>query len=321
MSAESAPPTARRGWAERAVAAALRGMVRATIRPTFRVGRPFVEQRGRLSRIAKLSLAPQGLEREPARLGGVAGEWLHGAWAARSPRRVLYLHGGGYCVGGPDTHRALAGHLSRHCGARVFVADYRLAPEHPFPAAVDDAVAAFRGLLAEGTGAPDAVIAGDSAGGGLSVATAVALRDHGEALPRAVVCFSPWVDLSLAQLGPSPPGEVMLDRPWIEACAKAYLCGAEATGPLASPIEADLRGLPPTLIQVGSDELLLPDSRRLHRRLQEAGVPARLEEYAERWHVFQANAGLLRDADRALARVARFIEQPATLDGAPTARE
>jgi acetyl esterase/lipase len=205
--------------------------------------------------------------------------------------------------------------LSRHCAARVFVADYRLAPENSFPAALDDAVAAYLGLLAEGTRPPDAVIAGDSAGGGLTVATAVALRDRGAPGPGALVCFSPWVDLSLARLGPSPPGEVMLERPWIEACAEAYLAGASAAEPLASPIEADLRGLPSTLIQVGSDELLLPDSRRLHERLLAAGVPARLEEYADRWHVFQANAGMLRDADRALASVARFVGRPQAASG------
>jgi len=313
MSAQLGPAPAQRGLGERAVAAALRAIVRATIRPTFRVGRPYVEQRERLARIARLSRPPRGLECEPGRLGGVAGEWLQGPWAAGNPRRVLYLHGGGYCVGGPGSHRALAGHLSRHCGARVFVADYRLAPENPHPAAVDDAVAAFLGLLAEGTRPADAVIAGDSAGGGLTVATAVVLRDRGEPGPRSLVCFSPWVDLSLARLGPSPPGEVMLDRSWIEACAKAYLAGASAATPLASPIEADLRDLPPTLIQVGSDELLLPDSQRLHERLLAAGVPVRLEEYVDRWHVFQANAGMLRDADRALASVARFIDQGAAV--------
>lgn len=315
MSTEPTPVPSRRGWGERAAAAALRAIVGATIRPTFRVGRPYVEQRERLARIAKLSRPPRGLEREPGRLGGVAGEWLQGPWAAKNALRVLYLHGGGYCVGGPASHRALAGHLSRHCGARVFVADYRLAPEHPFPAAVDDAVAAYSGLLAEGTRPADAVVAGDSAGGGLTVATAVALRERGEPGPRSLVCFSPWVDLSLARLGPPPPGEVMLDRPWVEACARAYLAGVSAAAPLASPIEADLRGLPPTLIQVGSDELLLPDSRRLHERLLAAGVPVRLEEYAGRWHVFQANAGMLRDADRALASVARFIDQPAAGPG------
>jgi monoterpene epsilon-lactone hydrolase len=311
MTATAPPPaSAPRSVGERAMAVALRALVRATIRPTFSVERTFVQQRARLARVARLSRPPRGLVGEPARLGGVPGEWISGVWGTGGPRVILYLHGGGYCVGGVDSHRALAGHLSLHCRSRVFVAGYRLAPEHPFPAALDDAVKAYLGLLGQETSAQDIAVAGDSAGGGLSVATAVALRDRGAPLPRALVCFSPWADLSLEQLGPPPPGEVMLRRPWIEACAKAYLGGARAAEPLASPIGADLRGLPPTLIQVGSDELLLTDSRRLHARLKDAGVAAHIEEYPGRWHVFQANAGWLKDADRALGRVARFLEDP-----------
>jgi len=304
------PASGRRPVGERAMAAALRALVRATILPTFSAERSFAEQRKRLGLVARLSRPPRGLVSEPARLGGVPGEWISGDWSTGGARVILYLHGGGYCVGGVDSHRALAGHLSLHCRSRVFLAEYRLAPEHPFPAALDDAVKAYLGMLGQGASAQDIAVAGDSAGGGLSVATAVALRDRGTPLPRALVCFSPWTDLSLEQLGPPPAGEVMLRRPWIEACAKAYLGGTRAAEPLASPIGADLRGLPPTLIQVGSDELLLPDSRRLHARLLETGVVADLDEYAGRWHVFQANAGWLKDADRALSRVARFLDDP-----------
>jgi acetyl esterase/lipase len=159
--------------------------------------------------------------------------------------------------------------------------------------------------------AGDLVIAGDSAGGGLSVATALRLRELGLPQPRALVLFSPWVDLTLAGLGPLPPGEVMLTLPWVRECAAAYLAGQDPRGPLASPVGADLRGLPPTLVQVGTDELLLPDARRLHQRLGEAGVTVRFEEYPARWHVFQASAGVLADADRALESVARFLRETA----------
>jgi acetyl esterase/lipase len=221
---------------------------------------------------------------------------------------ILYLHGGGYCVGSPATHRAVTGHLAKRCAARVFVPDYRLAPEHRFPAAVDDAVAAYRGLLAEGILPSDIAIAGDSAGGGLAVAAALRLRELGQPLPRALVLFSPWVDLTLEHTPESVPGEVMLGLPWVRWCARAYVGRAEARHGLVSPLHAELAGLPATLVQAGTDEILHGDSLRLRDRLQAAGVPVGYEEYPRRWHVFQANAGVLADADRALDGVARFID-------------
>lgn len=296
---------------QRAVPAVLRAALRLGFSRTFRAGLPVERQRARLRTLARLTLAPGGVGFAPAPCGGVPGEWVRVRGAQLGPTTILYLHGGGYCTGSPRTHRAITGSLAVLCAARVFVADYRLAPEHPHPAAVDDAVAACRGLLGEGVAAGDLVIAGDSAGGGLAVATALRLRETGLPQPRALVLFSPWVDLTLAELGPPPPGEVMLTLPWVRECAAAYLAGHDPRGPLVSPLGADLRGLPPTLIQAGTDELLLPDARRLHQRLGEAGVTVRLEEYVARWHVFQASAGVLADADRALESVARFLRDPA----------
>jgi acetyl esterase/lipase len=181
-----------------------------------------------------------------------------------------------------------------------------LAPEHPFPAAVDDAVAAYRGLLAEGVAPGDIVVAGDSAGGGLSLAAALRVRELELPLPRALVAFSPWTDLTLAQLAVEAP-EIMLAVPWLQEGVRAYVARGDARHPLVSPVHADLRGLPPTLIQVGTDEILRNDSRRLFERLRECAVPVRLEEYPRRWHVFQVHAGMLADADRAIERVARFV--------------
>jgi acetyl esterase/lipase len=223
---------------------------------------------------------------------------------------ILYLHGGGYTTGSPRTHRALTGHLAVRCGARLFVPDYRLAPEHPFPAGLGDAVTAYRGLLGAGVGPGEIVIAGDSAGGGLAVATALRLRELGQPLPRALVLFSPLADLAREYPDVPPRGEVMLTPPWLRECARAYVAAGDPRDPLISPVSADLQGLPPTLIQVGTDELLLPDSRHLSERLQSAGVRAELHEFPGRWHVFQASAGVLADADRALDEVARFIRRP-----------
>ena len=291
---------------QRMIASVLRASVRLMARRTFRAGLPVDEHRRRVRQVTRLTLPPRGCTFSGASCGGVPGEWALARGHEHASQAMLYLHGGGYVSGSPVTHRAVTGHLAAKCRARVFAADYRLAPEHPFPAAVDDAVAAYRGLLAEGVAPDDIVIAGDSAGGGLAVATALRLRDLQAPLPRALAVLSPWTDLTLRQLATDAP-EIMLAVPWLHEGADAYVAGADAGHPLVSPVHADLRGLPPTLIQVGGDEVLLNDSRRLFNRLRGCGVAARLEEYAGRWHVFHVHAGLLADADRALDGVARFV--------------
>ena len=296
---------------QRLVAGVLRSVLKLTIGHAFRAGLPVEQQRRRLAQVTRLTLPPRGSAFQRAEIGGIPGEWTRAAGDGSAAITILYLHGGGYCTGAPSTHRAITGHLARLCGARVFAPDYRLAPEYPFPAAVDDAVDAFRGLLAQGIGPASIVVAGDSAGGGLSVATALRLRQLDMPMPRALVLFSPWVDLTLEQTGAPPAGEIMLNLPWVRECARSYLAGRDAREPLVSPVNADLHGLPPTLIQVGTDELLLNDSRRLSDRLRAAGVRVSREEYSRRWHVFQANAGLLADADRALASAARFVTEAA----------
>lgn len=292
------------------LAAVLRTVLRLTLGRTFRTGTPLELQRSRLLRISRLTLPPRVARFSGAACGGVAGEWVQAGEAQAAPLTVLYLHGGGYCTGAPGTHRGLVGHLAMRCRARVFVADYRLAPEHPFPAALDDAVNAWRGLLSQGIAPDEIVIAGDSAGGGLAVATALRLRGLALPLPRALVLFSPWVDLGLEQLRPEVP-EVMLSEAWLRVSARSYAGSRDLHHPLISPVHADLHGLPATLVQVGSDELLRDDARRLHDALLGAGVTSRLEEFPGRWHVFQACAGLLRDADRSLESAARFMRAAA----------
>ena len=291
---------------QRIIAGVLRSTVRLMAARTFRAGLPVDEHRRRVRQVTRLTLPPRGCAFSRATCGGVPGEWVSARGHEQTSLTILYLHGGGYVSGSPATHRAVTGHLAARCPARVFALDYRLAPEYPFPAAVDDATAAYRGLLAEGVAAGDIVIAGDSAGGGLSVATALRLRELAQPLPRALAVFSPWTDLTLGQLTTDAP-EIMLALPWLHEGANAYVAGGDARHPLASPVHADLRHLPPTLIQVGTDEVLLDDSRRLFERLRECGVRARLEEYPRRWHVFHVHAGMLADADRAFESVAQFI--------------
>ena len=235
------------------------------------------------------------LELEPAEVSGQG--------------RMLYLHGGGYVVGSPDTHEGLVGELARRIGLRALSVDYRLAPEHPFPAAVDDGLAAYRALLEAGVDPRDLVVAGDSAGGGLSIATLLAARDAGLPQPAAVVLFSPWVDLTLA--GESMRSKQDADPLFIEADLRAladlYVGAGDRAHPLASPLFADLTGLPPLLVQVGANEVLLDDAVRLAGRAGADDVEVTLEVGPGLPHVFQLQYGRLDEADAALDRAARFL--------------
>lgn len=298
-----------RGGHEAIAAGLLRKTLQCLLKPVLSPRFSIATQRAWIEKLTVLSLLPRGVRIEPGEVGGVRGEWLRAEGGAPTRGTLLYLHGGAYCIGSPRTHRPLTMHLARSTGLAVFAADYRLAPEHPFPAAADDAVAIVRALNAQGLG--PVVIAGDSAGGGLAALTALALRDAGDPPPAALVLLSPWVDLTLRTAPATPPrGEAMITRPWGEACA-AHLLGA-ADARAASPLSADLRGLPPTLIQCGTDELLHTEALRFHDALQAAGVPVRCEITQRRWHVFQLHVGALPSANDAVARIAAHVTQ--TLD-------
>lgn len=244
----------------------------------------------------------------PAAAGGVPAE-LATAPGATPDRLVLYLHGGGYTSGSPATHRALAAELGRAARARVLSLDYRLAPEHPFPAAVEDAVAAWRWLLAEGMAPGAMAIAGDSAGGGLAVATLVALREAGLPLPAAGFCLSPWADLEHAGSAafPTAAEDLLVQPEALAATAACYLAGACPRAPLASPIHADLAGLPALLIQVGAAESLLDDAVRLAGRAGAAGVRVTLEIWPEMVHVWHYFAPLLTAGREAIRRGGAFL--------------
>lgn len=298
---------------QRLIAFLLLRSLRLSRRAALRGDSPIDRQRGLIRTLAKATIVPRGSAFTPGVIGGVPGEWAEAKAGQRSEQRiVLYLHGGAYCVGSPATHRALTGRLALASGARVFAADYRLAPEHPFPAALEDACAAYQGLLDAGPQPADIVLAGDSAGGGLSVATALRLRELDRPLPAALLLFCPWVDLRPPRSASASTGlrefpRDWMARDWLDACADSYLSGRNATDPYASPLHGELAGLPPTLIQAGGDELLLDDSERLHARMRAAGVDASLSVYPRRWHDFQLHGGLLRDAQRALDEAATHV--------------
>lgn len=245
----------------------------------------------------------------PVDAAGVPAEWST-ADVAESGRVVIYFHGGGYVMGSVASHRNLVAHIARRSGARVLNVDYRLGPEHPFPAAVDDAITAYRFVLESGVPAAKVAIAGDSAGGGLTAACLVALRDAGETLPGAAVCISPWLDLSqsFGSWQSKSHLDPMLEIKQIKTCADAYLAGADPKTPTASPVFADLHGLPPLLVQVGTAETLLDESVEFARRAKAAGVDATLDVAQDMIHVWHAFADLLPEGRKALDDLAAFLD-------------
>ena len=300
-----------RGFLESVLAALQRWALQLFIKPVFspRWSIPF--QRRWLTLMARISLpVPRSVTITPGQAGGVAGEWLRKSAQMQNEQNthpslgtVLYLHGGAYCIGSPATHRSLTARLALSTGLPVFSLDYRLAPEHPYPAALHDALAAFDALRATGP----VILAGDSAGGGLALATAMALRDAGKPAPAALLLLSPLGDVAMSNPPPQPvPGEAMLSVAWAQTCTDFYRGQWPETEPGISPLRGDLRGLPPTLIQAGTDELLHGQALTLHAALQAAGVAARCEITQARWHVFQLQGGILKSADEAIERLASF---------------
>jgi acetyl esterase/lipase len=268
------------------------------------------EQRANFEEMASLFPVPPDVCREPVDAGGVSAEWIT-APGATADRVVLYLHGGGYMLGSINTHREMVSRLSGAAGARALLIDYRLAPEHPHPAAVEDSTAAYRWLLRGGVDPARLVIAGESAGGGLTVATLVALRDAGEPLPAAGVCLSSWVDLECVGESMTTKADIdpLVQRETILEMAKAYLGGADPRTPLAAPLHADLTGLPPLLIQVGTAEALLDDSTRLAERARSAGVEVVLEPWDDMIHMWHWFAAMLPEGQQAIDRIGEFIRR------------
>ncbi|MEX2236922.1 MAG: alpha/beta hydrolase [Dehalococcoidia bacterium] len=246
--------------------------------------------------------------------GPVRGEWL-ATQGCDPDRRLLYLHGGGYVAGSPASHRQMAGRLAAVGGCAVLLIDYGLAPEKRFPVAVDDAVAAWEWMLANGpnggVSAVNAFVAGDSAGGGLTLALLLALRDRGLRMPDAACAISPWADLTMsgASMETRAGRDPMVQREFLNWMADLYLDGASPREPLASPLFGDFKGLPPLLIQVGDDEVLLDDSVRVAENAKAAGVEVELEVWPEMIHVWHAFWPILPEAREALDGMAAFIKK------------
>jgi monoterpene epsilon-lactone hydrolase len=285
---------------------------RVILRRMFTGGKhlTIAEHRARSVKNARLmNRVPAGVVVEKLGIDGLQAEWI-GPPGAIPGRVVLYLHGGGYITGGIDSHQMMCCLLAQTLKIKVLLPEYRLAPEHPFPAAIDDAHKMYGWLQEQGYKAADIIVAGDSAGGGLSLALVHVLRDAGEPLPGAVVCFSPWADLAHKSQThiTRAKAEVLLRTDVLREWAVCYAGVEKLEHPLISPVYSDFHGFPPILIQVGSDEVLLDDARLLAERARADGVEVRLEIWDGMWHVWQALGDMIPESRQAFEQVGQFIK-------------
>jgi epsilon-lactone hydrolase len=282
----------------------MRAVVRGLVRPVLGPRMPVGVQRRWLELVTRPTPLPDDVDVRPGRLGGRPAEVLVPR-DGDSGGGLLYLHGGGFTIGSATTHRALATRLASATGTTVHLLDYRLAPEHPFPAALDDVVAAW-GELAEGTDPRRIALAGDSAGGWLALMAALRLRDAGKPLPAVLGLVSPWLDLT----GASWPADVtdpMLRPSWLRRCAAGFAPGADLADPGLAPLAADLSGLPPMVVHVGSEEILLEDAIALARHARAAGVPVDLRRLDGLWHVAHASAGMVAASTAAVTALGKAL--------------
>jgi len=299
------PPT---GVGEALSAGFLRGTLKALLKPVLRKGIPLSVQRGVLHGLSLTMLPAGGVDIQQVKIGLVPAERIKPR-GLKPMHAVLYLHGGAFCTGSPRSHRSLTTRFARYAQAEVLVPDYRRIPEHVFPAQIEDCVAAYRSLLQDGWRPEQISIAGDSAGGTLTLQVCLAARLQGLPMPSSMVMMSPAVDMSLNSRSARERAhrDPLINVSW----------GQQAIGwlevppghPLAHPQEADLAGLPPMLVQVGEDEVLFDDSEWLARGAARQGGHAELEIYLKRWHVFPIHAGLLPSATAALRRQIDFMRQ------------
>jgi epsilon-lactone hydrolase len=252
--------------------------------------------------------APKTVKIQQIDIDGIQAEWLT-PLEANHKQVILYFHGGGYVTGSIETYRMMCGLLANYTGVKVLIPNYRLAPENPFPAALDDALQVYRWLLKQGYSSSNIIFAGDSAGGGLSVATALALRDKNESLPTAVVCLSPWADLTLKNEThiSKAKAEAVLRTDVLREWALCYTNESNLGNPLVSPVYADFHGFPPLLIQVGTHEILLDDSILLAEKAKADGAQVELNIWDGMFHVWQALGDLIPENKKTFEEISQFV--------------
>ncbi len=284
-------------------------VMKRTIKKQMEAMADMAEMRRRMAEATAAPKLPTQVIAESVSAGGVPCEWLSTP-ASRTDEVLLYLHGGGFVLGW-ETHRDIAWRLAEAAQMRVLLVDYRLAPENPFPAALEDATQCYRWLLDQGIDPGHIAIGGDSAGGGLSLSTMVNLKNLGLPLPHSCVLLSPWVDLTLSgdTLLLNAEVDPMLSKTILGRMAGAYLGNRDPRAPLASPLFADLRDLPPSLIQVGGNEVLLSDAQRIHDKLRAAGVSVQLEEWPKMPHIFQVFAARIPEGKAAITKLGSFLRE------------
>jgi epsilon-lactone hydrolase len=267
---------------------------------------PWPAQRTRLDQATRIARLPRGTAVTGQTIAGLRAEVVCSR-ATGSGLTVIHFHGGGYCLGSAVTARSWAAHLSARTGCRVVLPEYRLAPEHPYPAALEDA----RAVLGAMSGSGPVVVSGDSAGGGLALALMLSLRDAGQELPAGCILLSPWLDLGRDRRAVPElvRRDVLLSPDWLDACARAYADPSRWGEPLVSPLRGAHAGLPPLLIQAGTEELLAPDAGLLAASGSAAGVDVTYTRWPRMWHDFALQAGLLAAADSAVAQASWFISK------------
>lgn len=270
----------------------------------------FAERRVAMDAVGEAGALPTGCFHEPITLGGVKGERVVPQGAVNG-RRILYLHGGGYTIGSPRSHRPMVARIAEAAKAIALVPDYRLGPETRFPGAVEDATAVYRALIEAGTEPGQIAVGGDSAGGGLAMALALSLKAEGLPQPSSYLSISPWADLtqSGASYRAKADTDPVITKPGLDQMALAYLGGLDPHDPLASPVFGDFEGVAPVFIQTGSEEALLSDSLTLADVLAHARVEVRLEVWPEMIHVFQAYGGVLNAARRAIRVAGAWMDE------------
>ena len=284
-------------------------LMRLTIKRRF-ARRPDVLELRAIMKTTRPPRPPTGISLTQMQLGGVPADRL----SPRSPRNrrtLLYIHGGGFVGGSPPNYRALVGHIAEKLNATAYVIDYRLAPEHPFPAALDDCAAAWRALLDMGIPAGDIVIAGDSAGGNLTLALALKLKSAGGPLPAALVALSPATDLAdgTPSRTTNARADAMFDSHTFASVVRHYCSQSDPTDPLISPLRGDPTGLPPTLIQCSRDEMLRDDGVLMAEKMKATGVDITLELWPRVFHVWQLMLGFIPESRAAVENIVRFIER------------